>query len=241
MLPSPQTTEHSEPPPAKLTPQELEAAKQRRQEQFDSDMLASAQRERAGQWNELVCKIGERYRDCRIDALDIYDERQRPVIDAVNGYGRNIADRVSSGESLVLFGTPGTGKDHILAALMRHAILNHGLTVEWKNGMDLYGDFRDAIDSKETRESRLIKNLVAPDILCLSDPIPPFGELKEYQASTLFRIVDGRYRQRKPTWMTLNVASGNEFASKVSEAIVDRLRHGATTLHCDWPSYRRQK
>lgn len=204
-------------------------------------MNATEHRERGGRWNELVCRIGERYRLCAISALDIYDDRQRKVIEAVEDYGSNLAERVKAGESLVFYGVPGTGKDHMVAALMRLAILAHGFTVEWKNGMDLQGDFRDSMDSKETRESALIKKLVQPDILAISDPVPPFGELTQFQAATLFRIVDGRYRQRKPTWLTMNVASGSELAGKVSEAIVDRLRHGALTLHCEWPSYRRRQ
>ena len=75
-------------------------------------------------------------------------------------------------------------------------------------------------------------------MLVLSDPVPPKGELSDYSESILYRIVDARYITMKPTWTTMNVASGEEADRRLGAPIVDRLRHGALCLSCDWPSFR---
>lgn len=65
------------------------------------------------------------------------------------------------------------------------------------------------MDSRETEEE-LIGEFCWPTILYLSDPLPPFGELTPFQASALFSVIDRRYRDRKPVWISLNVADATE-------------------------------
>ncbi len=136
----------------------------------------------------------------------------------------------------MLFGPKGTGKDHLLVALCRAAIVA-GKYVLWQNGMDLFGDIRDRMDTADS-ERALINRLVAPDVLYLSDPVPPLGNLTEFQSSMMFRILDGRYSRRKPTWCSVNASKGAELESRMGPQNVDRLRDGALSIHCDWPSYR---
>ena len=106
------------------------------------------------------------------------------------------------------------------------------------NGQDLFGAFRDAI-GEHTSEGKIVREYVAPDVLILDDVLPPEGALTDYQASSLYRIVDCRYRVCKPTWASLNAAGGEEASRGMGAQIVDRLRHGALTLFCAWPSYRK--
>lgn len=208
---------------------------------------ASASREdretqaaRAAQWREIIHKLGARYTNCRISELEIYDPRQREAFERATSYCQQMPDHVASGTGIVLFGPTGTGKDHVMAACMRAAVLQYGFTVRWVNGMDLYGDIRDSIGT-DARESKVIRDFSQSDILAISDPIPPFGEVTAFQAQTLFRIIDSRYRNMKPTWMTMNVSSAADASTKMGAAVVDRLREGAVTLHCDWGSYRNRK
>ena len=85
----------------------------------------------------------------------------------------------------------------------------------------------------------LLKAWTAPSILSMSDPLPPFGNLTQFQMTTLFQILDFRYRHCKGTWVTLNVAKGAEADERMGKQLADRLRHGAMVLHFDWPSYRK--
>jgi DNA replication protein DnaC len=99
---------------------------------------------------------------------------------------------------------------------------------------------RDRIDSDIT-ERQIVLDLVAPDILGISDVLPPSGPLTPYQAQTVMQIVDARYRQKRSTWCTLNVETGAQAAERMGLAVVDRLREGALVVNFDWESYRTRK
>ena len=120
------------------------------------------------------------------------------------------------------------------------AAIKAGFNVIWQNGMDLFGDIRDAID-KGDAERALVSKLVSPDVLYLSDPLPPVGKLTDFQAAMLFRVLDGRYSRKRPTWVTVNVSSGAEMDERMGPQNGDRLRDGALAIFCDWPSHRRVK
>ena len=197
--------------------------------------------ERLRTWHTLMTLIGCRYRDARLSNFEHYHPAQEQVTDALLAYAEQLPQRVKLGQSIVLYGTVGTGKDHLLAAMIRAACIN-GLRPAWVNGLDLYGDIRDRMDQEGSRESTLVRSLAAPDILCVSDPLPPKGGgVTEFQATMLYRIIDRRYRDSRPTWITMNVLDGSEAEQRLGAAIVDRLRdNGGLCLPCCWPSYRKR-
>ena len=204
---------------------------------------------RPRRWEVFVGKRGERYRGCRLENYACELPEQTRAVGLLYDYCATISERVKQGEGVVLFGPRGTGKDHLLVALARAAI-GAGLTVDWQNGLDLFGDVRDAITSKSL-EKALLTGLVRPDVLYLSDPLPLAmssgsgssvpGALSEFQASMLFRILDARYSRRRPTWCSVNVQSGRELDERLAPQNADRLRDNALAIHCHWPSYRRAR
>lgn len=186
---------------------------------------------------ETVLKpVGVRYRNCSLDNFQAQDALAIISLNKVRDYAANIVEHVANGDCVTFFGTVGTGKDHLMIGLMRVAA-ERGIKTVWRNGMDWFGDLRDNID-RERAESLTIRELSEPQILALSDPIPPFGELSQFQASMLFRVIDARYRNCRPTWLTLNVADGNEASARMGAALVDRLRDRGLAVECKWPSYR---
>lgn len=106
--------------------------------------------------------------------------------------------------------------------------------------MDIFGKFRDAFnDSTKFTEQDVITQLVAPDLLYISDPLPPTGTLSEFQMSSMFRILDARYSHKKATVVTINVADGNEMDLRMGVQNGDRLRDGALAIKCNWQSFRK--
>lgn len=199
---------------------------------------------RALEWLRVATSMGRRYHSCRLDGFEFYGSveeqaRQREVIDECRRLAVRLQTELDADSGLVLFGPPGTGKDHILAAMLRAACAG-GRSVKWLNGLDFFGDMRDRMDS-ESPESTVIRDLAVPDILAISDPLPPWGPLTSFQAQTLFRVIDRRYRQEKPIWVTINVAGGAEAAERIGTAVVDRLKERALSVHCNWPSFRARK
>ena len=215
------------------TPEEI-AAKKRRQEAI-ATARANADREREAE--AFLTRRGDRYRHCRLSTYQCEHQAQRDIIRRLREYLGRLPEEVDAGNGLVFFGPSGTGKDHLAVASAYEAIHHYGYSVAWKNGVELYSEFREAIDGKRS-ERDVIDPLVRAKILVLSDPLPPKGALTEYQTGMLYMILDQRYSRRLPTWATANVISGEEAGKRMGIACYDRLRHGALVLFCNWQSYR---
>lgn len=189
----------------------------------------------------MLRQLGRRYAACRLSNFAIADgpegERQSAVVGRLRTYAENMRTELEAGNGILLFGPSGTGKDHLLVAMATAAIIRYGRDVRWASGMEFFGQVRDAMDSGES-EHALISHYTRPEVLILSDPLPPFGDLTPHQAAMLYRVIDGRYRERRPTWVSLNVRDRAEAEKRMGVPIVDRLRDGALAMPCDWSSYR---
>ncbi len=222
-------------PKPQLTPeQELEAIN--RQARL---ALARQQSERDGRLAALVAQAGRRYADCTF-ANFTGGQRQRDAAAAVDDWVASMLDAWES-SGLVLYGPVGTGKDHLAFAACRDLILQQGKSVLWINGQAWFGEVRDSMDSDKTTEAEIIRRLKTPDILVISDPLPPFGELSQHQAVMLYRAVDARYSEGKPTICTINVSDDDEADRRMGAATWDRLCHNAHKVHCKWASFRKPK
>lgn len=233
--------------PPKRTPEQI-AERNRRREQW----LAERRRDDA---IAFARSRGERYAGCRLDSYVCETDAQRVALAKLRSYLGNIERQITTGNGVVLFGTPGTGKDHLLVSLAVGLIEAHGtrpaggmtyrderpsgqFSIEWRSGAELFAELRAGIDGDQP-EGRILGPVIQCDVLILSDPVPPAGELTRYQSEILYRVVDTRYTARRPTWVSLNVATAAEAAAKLGAPIHDRLRDGALAIYCDWPSYRR--
>ncbi len=183
-------------------------------------------------------QVGPRHRQCTLDNYAIDEPGQEAVIAVLRDYVSNARERIAAGRGIVLFGPSGTGKDHLLVGVGRELVQRFRVPVVWGHGLAVQSEFRDAITS-DTLERVLVAKYVAPQVWILSDPLPPRGALSDYQATTLLRILDERYRQLRPTLVSINVASGQEADERLGAAAVDRLKDGAVTAFCRWSSHRR--
>jgi DNA replication protein DnaC len=206
----------------------------------DRDRLP--ERERRQAYAALVRRVGLRYARSTLSNFVVYDEdRQRDAFATVERFGANLVEHVARGDGLVLFGKPGTGKDHLAIALAYIAVLEHGFRVEYLTGAQLFAQARQRIRDGAVDEVEFVEQFRSPHILLLSDPVPAKGEVRQFGVETLQWIIDARYRDQRPTWCTLNVADKADADCKLAEPLIDRLRHGATTIGCDWESYRNRR
>lgn len=190
--------------------------------------------------NVLRDRLGARYRDATFGNFHLslaYDERTRQskAIAEVEAYIESLGDR-GDGGGLMLMGPVGTGKDHLMAAAAIVAT-ERGHSVRWRDGITLFGEVREF--AGPVPGAGVCDALAKADILCLSDPVPPSGALEPRQLAWLFRLIDARYRELRPTWISANATSHSQAASMFGEQNWDRLRHGATVVSCNWPSYRK--
>lgn len=204
-------------------------------------VLRQEQARRQGELAKLIQSAGNRYADCTLDTFNVTSARQQKVVAAIADYIDLLRDAWES-TGLVLYGPVGTGKDHLAIAVARVAVEQIGKRVAWVNGQDLFGQIRDNID-KGSPEAGLIRHYAGPDLLVLSDPLPPAmgkgDELTMYQASMLYRLIDARYSRGQVTIVTLNVNDDDEADRRIGTPTWDRINHGAWKVHCDWASYRK--
>ena len=194
--------------------------------------------QRCGWRDALLAGIGPRHANSRLETFIATTQEQRDVLAAFTDYCDHIAERVAAGVGIVANGRVGTGKTHLFIGAARRAI-REGFTVVYQNGQSLISAFRDRIGDDGSSEGDLLDSLTSPDILILDDPVPPHGELTNYQEQMFYIFADRRYNAMKPTWVSMNVASGEEAEDRIGAAIVDRWKDGALTLAFNWPSYRK--
>lgn len=232
--------QRSRPEWSELTPEDLQVFAAAAQDYFDREDASEQQRlgaERSKAAAVLHRIAGRRLSTATLENYVVARPEQAAILAAIRDYVANIDMRMLDGVGIVMNGPSGNGKDHLLISAARAAI-HAGYTVCWKNGQDLLGEFRDRIGTDESEES-LLAPLLSADVLVISDPLPPSGSLTDYQASMVYRVLDARYRDCKATWASMNVTSRKEADNRIGVAIVDRLRHGALCLACNWPSYRK--
>lgn len=203
-----------------------------------SDDSDNARRQASLSWKAVKTAVGQRYEKCSLENFQADDQPRRESLQVLRQFVAGVGDHVRKGRGLILMGPKGTGKDHLAIACLRHAAQDAHATVAWVDGQTLFQRFRDLIDS-EGRESEAIAQWTRPDVLLISDPMPQFGAPSDHQRSILWRIIDRRYRDLKPTWATLNIASREEGETKLGPQLMDRLCDGARVVQCRWPSYRK--
>ena len=151
-------------------------------------------------------------------------------------FGRNMATVIAEGINLVLVGEVGRGKTQAGVLLAKDALHtgHSALVVTW-------ADWVDEVMSDYSRRSRTqaehIEDLVAPDLLVLDDVGAAATQTGELERKLFTRVIDGRYRRRRPTVMTSNLTS-RQLQDAMGVRAFDRIQHACEWIVFDGPAYR---
>jgi DNA replication protein DnaC len=186
--------------------------------------------------------VGRRYVGCTFANFDCQGKDSGKKQDALNAavdYANRFREHYEAGRSLVFVGPKGTGKDHLMTAVIRQVALGWKQPgkVVFRDGLRLFAEFRGAFGSPVT-EDQIVDKYIAPMLLAISDPLPPVGSLSEYEKRMTQRIIDGRYRDAKPITSTINAINRNEVTERLGVQATDRLFEDAIVVRCNWASHR---
>ncbi|MGQ8876598.1 ATP-binding protein [Delftia sp. NA_296.1] len=149
-----------------------------------------------------------------------------------------------SGGGLWMIGPVGTGKTHLGCAMVNHVIQERDLGARILSSRQIVRMLRatwgssgfqaSSWDRPET-ESELIASLGSDALLVIDEVGASMGT--DAERLQLFEVIDSRYAMQRPTVLLSNLAI-NDIKASVGERSFDRLREGAKSLKCNWPSHR---
>lgn len=145
-------------------------------------------------------------------------------------------DFVKRHENLVMIGSPGTGKTHLMTAIGVKACLL-GYKVIFKNAASLATELAEARDDYQLR--RMEKSIAAADLLLVDEL--SYTRFSQDEAELLFKVI-AEHSERASTVITTNLPFSqwtDMFQSNtLVTALVDRLTYHSTVLNMNGHSYR---
>lgn len=186
--------------------------------------------ERADAWAR---KCPKRFRD--------YTLERHPSPEAVQAARAWLERGRPLGANLLLMGPVGTGKTGLAIGIMRE-LFREGIGCRFGTVPDLLDGLRPRTgpDGKPDPMSGTagLRALTSVDVLLMDD----LGAEKasEWQAETLYKIVNSRYEEERPTIVTTN-RTLDDLDAVVGPRTMSRLASGAALVHIGGPDRRLQQ
>lgn len=192
----------------------------------------------------LTRKLGDaliplRFQGSTLDNYRVERIEQRQALDLCRNYVATFDKMLDEGRCMVLIGKPGTGKTHLGAAIANALLLKTSRTAVYRTVGAVLQAIKATFDRKSERsESDILSSLVNPDLLVLDEIGVSKENPSDFELTTLFAIINGRYENRRPTVVISNL-SGQQLPGAMGERCVDRLREGGLiVVPFNWESQR---
>ncbi len=177
--------------------------------------------------------IRELHMNCSFDNYRVQNEGQRRALTMARQYANDFGGSIAS---FVFSGRPGTGKNHLAAAIGNDLILR-GKSVLIITAADLMSSMKGTFSGgSDITEERLLQELSTVDLLVI-DEIGMQSESR-YEKVIINQIVDRRSSSKRPTGMLSNLDPAG-MNTLLGERVMDRMRLGNSMwVRFDWESYR---
>jgi DNA replication protein DnaC len=136
--------------------------------------------------------------------------------------------------TLILYGTYGTGKTHLLAAICNEAI-NVGVTSYFCTSPKLFGAIQQKISEKSDYYS-FVERAIKTPLLVLDDLDK--AKWSEFREEIYFAIIDERVKAGRPTAISTNRV--DELEHYVGGAVCSRLKVGQIAIEMVGQDYREE-
>lgn len=180
--------------------------------------------------------IPPRFLGKSLENFNAETEEQRYALTVARGYLENFADHHKRGDGLILSGMPGTGKSHLAGAILQGLLPRYvGLYATCMNLIRMVrGTWRK---DSETSENQVLETLCHVPLLVIDEIGVQYGT--DGEQTILFDVLDGRYRNMRPTILLTNQDKAG-LKTFIGERAYDRLTETSRWIPFDWKSYRLQ-
>jgi DNA replication protein DnaC len=200
--------------------------------------------------------IGKRYANKTFENFD--KSKNKKAYLACLDYTKNFSDNLKSGKGLFITGKVGTGKTHLLAAIVDRLARLHKRKLFSKCYLDYYFDgvYKDYCNYDEypiiyvpaselfskirvSFEDRNTGGIMEKYQNCGLLIIDDLGVEKttEFTVEYIYKIIDSRYRNLKPVIVTSNLTD-DELKEKLSERIISRIYEICKGIKLEGKDYR---
>ncbi len=203
-------------------------------EQGKIHAAALARENRAMKMQRTFNRSGIRplHQNCSFDNYKVECEGQMRALSQARQY---VAEFDGNIASFIFSGKPGTGKNHLAAAICNELLL-HGKSVLIITVADIMSAMKETFGNRESSEEQLLNDLSSVDLLVI-DEIGMQTESR-YEKVIINQIVDRRSSSKRPTGMLTN-SNLDEMNKLVGERVMDRMRLGNSLwVIFNWDSYR---
>ena len=217
--------------PAFTTGEELLAWQK---EQGEIRAAALARENRAMKMQRTFNRSGIRplHQNCSFDNYKVENQGQMDALNQARQYVDEFDDNIAS---FIFSGQPGTGKNHLAAAIC-NALLLRGKSVLIITVADIMSAMKDTFSNREVSEEQLLNDLSTVDLLVI-DEIGVQTESR-YEKVIINQIVDRRSSSKRPTGMLTN-SNMADMTKLLGERVMDRMRLGNSMwVIFNWDSYR---
>lgn len=180
-----------------------------------------------------ISNLGERFADSTFEKFTPLPGTEK-TLEFCKSYANTFP--AYGAEALLIWGEYGNGKSH-LAAAVAHTVKDKGRTVVFQTMPELLERIRQTFNDRNNKETErdIMRALHDCELLVLDDV--GAEKLSDWVQDVLFRIVDGRYRQKKPIMYTTNLKP-NDLKDRVGPRIYDRMMETSILVQNTGTSYR---
>lgn len=210
---------------------------ERRASSQEDTHTESSQREKRIIENRIKSlQIGKRYHAADFDNFVDVNEQATEIKTTCHRYAKTIKARIKSGDSLLLQGEPGTGKNHLAAAIAKAAIME-GFVVLHTTARRIGRRLRRCWDIKEDQEQVMSDLFLSPDLLVIDEIT---HSLNQTDTDSLTEILCERYHECRATILLANLDM-ETLSNKLGKHVIDRFYDtGSNVMILNWESFRQK-
>ncbi|KRP44085.1 ATP-binding protein [Pseudomonas poae] len=183
--------------------------------------------------------IPKRFASKTLDGYVATTAEQRKALNTCRRYAAEFSEIAESGRCLLLLGKPGTGKTHLSVAIANEIMAKSSATAVYRTIGAVLQAIRATYDhSIDQSESQILSSLISPSLLILDEIGVSKEKPSDFELTTLFAIINGRYEELRPTVIVSNL-DGQSLPAAIGERCIDRLREGGViVIPFEWESQR---